>query len=120
MSVFINEQGGRRTIYYPDDRHLRMFDAFGPTQISVETGQTPQARKRRSVADRSPGQTIHIHPTPQSLLTAYSEKCRPSQSASSSMFIRIAEIVAHQRAPILLGLSLNRAARPGSIPRNSL
>ena len=29
MAILIHEQGGRRTIYYPDDRHLRQFDAFG-------------------------------------------------------------------------------------------
>ena len=46
MSVFINEQGGRRTIYYPDDRHLRMFDAFGPTQISVETWPEAASAKK--------------------------------------------------------------------------
>jgi hypothetical protein len=25
MSVLIHEQGGRRTIYYPEDRHLRQY-----------------------------------------------------------------------------------------------
>lgn len=39
MAILIHEQGGRRTIYYPDDRHLRQFDAFGEknTQISIDT-----------------------------------------------------------------------------------
>ncbi len=36
MSELIHEQGGRRTFYYPDDRHLRMYDAQGPTLISIE------------------------------------------------------------------------------------
>ena len=30
MSVLIHEQGGRRTIYYPDDQHLRQYDELGP------------------------------------------------------------------------------------------
>ena len=41
MSVLIHEQGGRRTIYYPDDRHLRMYDAAGPTLISIEIWPDP-------------------------------------------------------------------------------
>ena len=36
MSVLIHEQGGRRTIYYPDDRHLRQYADSGPTLISIE------------------------------------------------------------------------------------
>ena len=36
MSVLIHEQGVRRTIYYPDDKHLRQYDASGPTLISVQ------------------------------------------------------------------------------------
>ena len=36
MSVLIHEQGGRRTIYYPGDRHLRQYAASGPTLVSVE------------------------------------------------------------------------------------
>ena len=36
MSVLIHEQGARRTIYYPDDKHLRQYDASGPTLISVQ------------------------------------------------------------------------------------
>ena len=37
MSVVIHEQGGGRTIYYPDDRHLRQFANSGPTLISIAT-----------------------------------------------------------------------------------
>jgi hypothetical protein len=36
MSVLIHEQGGRRTIYYPDDRHLLQYAESGPTLISIE------------------------------------------------------------------------------------
>jgi hypothetical protein len=36
MSVLIHVQGGRRTIYYPDDRHLRQYADSGPTLISIE------------------------------------------------------------------------------------
>ena len=36
MSVLIHKQGGRRTIYYPDDRHLRQYNSSAPTLISVE------------------------------------------------------------------------------------
>jgi hypothetical protein len=35
MSVLIHEQCGRRTIYYPDDRHLRQFADSGPTLVSI-------------------------------------------------------------------------------------
>jgi hypothetical protein len=35
MSVLIHDQGGRRTIYYPDDRHLRQYADSGPTLISI-------------------------------------------------------------------------------------
>ena len=33
MSVLIHEQNGRRTIYYPDDRHLRQYADSGPTPV---------------------------------------------------------------------------------------
>jgi hypothetical protein len=36
MSVLIHEQGARRTIYYPEDKHLRQYDDYGPTLISVQ------------------------------------------------------------------------------------
>jgi hypothetical protein len=36
MSVLIHEQGGRRTIYDPGDRHLRQCAASGPILVSVE------------------------------------------------------------------------------------
>jgi hypothetical protein len=36
MSVLIHEQNGRRTIYYPDDRHLRQYADSSPTLVSVE------------------------------------------------------------------------------------
>jgi hypothetical protein len=36
MSVLIHEQSGRRTIYYPDDRHLRQYAVSGPTVISIQ------------------------------------------------------------------------------------
>jgi hypothetical protein len=36
MSVLIHEQGGRQTIYYPDDRHLRQYAASGQILVSVE------------------------------------------------------------------------------------
>ena len=36
MSVLIREQAGRRTIYYPDDRHLRQYAESGPTLISIK------------------------------------------------------------------------------------
>jgi len=35
MSLLIYDQGGRRTIYYPDDRHLRQYADSGPTLISI-------------------------------------------------------------------------------------
>jgi hypothetical protein len=35
MSVLIHEQSGRRTIYYPDDRHLCQYTDSGPTLISI-------------------------------------------------------------------------------------
>jgi hypothetical protein len=31
MSVLIHEQGGLRTIYYPEDRHLRQYADSGPS-----------------------------------------------------------------------------------------
>jgi hypothetical protein len=36
MSVLIHEQGGRRIIFYPDDRHLRQYTVSCPTLISIE------------------------------------------------------------------------------------
>jgi hypothetical protein len=36
MRVLIHEQSGRRTIYYPDDRHLRQYADSLPTLISIE------------------------------------------------------------------------------------
>ena len=41
MSVLIHEQGGRRTIYYPDDRHLRQYTNSGPTLISIQIWSDP-------------------------------------------------------------------------------
>ena len=35
MSALIHEQGGRLTIYYQDDRHLRQYAASGPILMSV-------------------------------------------------------------------------------------
>ena len=50
MSVLIHEQGGQRTIYYPDDRHLRQLyqlrpdsnqhpDLVGPCKRAAEARQ---------------------------------------------------------------------------------
>ena len=36
MSVLIHEQGGRRIIFYPDDRHLRQYGISCTTLISIE------------------------------------------------------------------------------------
>ena len=36
MSVLIHEQNGRRTIYCPDDQHLRQYAETCPTLISIE------------------------------------------------------------------------------------
>jgi hypothetical protein len=36
MNVPIHEQGGLRTIYYPEDRHLRQYADSGPTLISIQ------------------------------------------------------------------------------------
>jgi hypothetical protein len=41
MSVLIHEQGGRRTIYYPEDRHLRQYADSGPTLISIQVWSDP-------------------------------------------------------------------------------
>ena len=41
MSVLIHEQSGRRTIYYPDDRHLRQYADAGPTLISIQVWSDP-------------------------------------------------------------------------------
>ena len=41
MSVLIHEQSGRRTIYYPDDRHLRQYTDSGPTLISIQVWSDP-------------------------------------------------------------------------------
>jgi hypothetical protein len=45
MSVLIHEQSGRRTIYYPDDGHLRMFNR--PTLISIEIWVDAGERRER-------------------------------------------------------------------------
>ncbi len=34
--TIIHEQGGRRTVYYSDDRHLRQYLTDSPTLISIE------------------------------------------------------------------------------------
>ena len=47
MSVLIHEQGGRRTIYYPDDRHLRQYADTGPTLISHRDLARPCKRRER-------------------------------------------------------------------------
>jgi hypothetical protein len=36
MSVLIHEQDGRRTNYYPADRHLRQYAETCPTLTSIE------------------------------------------------------------------------------------
>jgi hypothetical protein len=41
MSVLIHEQSGRRTIYYPDDRHLRQYTDSGRTLISIQLWLDP-------------------------------------------------------------------------------
>ena len=41
MSILIHEQSGRRTIYYPDDRHLRQYTNSGPTLISIQLWSDP-------------------------------------------------------------------------------
>jgi len=64
MSVLIHEQSGRRTIYYPDDRHLRQYADSGPTLISIEIW--PDAASAEN-AFRSGLVMIHTHLTPRSL-----------------------------------------------------
>ena len=39
MAILIHEQV-RRTLYYPNDRRLRQFGAFGETKISIEAGRS--------------------------------------------------------------------------------
>jgi hypothetical protein len=41
MSILIHEQSGRRTIYYPDDRHLRQYTDSGRTLISIQLWSDP-------------------------------------------------------------------------------
>ena len=37
----LGQQGGRRTIYYPEDRHLRQYADSGPTLISIQVWLDP-------------------------------------------------------------------------------
>ena len=46
MSVLIHEQSRRRTIYYPDDRHLRQFTASDPTLISIQVWSDPASAEK--------------------------------------------------------------------------
>jgi hypothetical protein len=46
MSVLIHEQSGRRTIYYPDDRHLRQYADAGPTLISIQVWSDPASAEK--------------------------------------------------------------------------
>ena len=46
MSVLIHEQSGRRTIYYPDDRHLRQYADSGPTLISIQVWLDPASAEK--------------------------------------------------------------------------
>ena len=46
MSVLIHEQSGRRTIYYPDDRHLRQYANSGPILISIQVWSDPASAEK--------------------------------------------------------------------------
>ena len=41
LAMLIHEQGVRRTIYYPEDRHLRQYADSGPTLISIQVWSDP-------------------------------------------------------------------------------
>ena len=58
MSVLIHEQGGRRTIYYPDDRHLRML-ARQRDNKTTDSGQL-----RRSYTAATGSLVELVQPTP--------------------------------------------------------
>ena len=67
MSVLIHEQSGRRTIYYPDDRHLRQYADSGPILISIQVwSDSLRARRKHSAMDWPPGKMMRTHAKPRS------------------------------------------------------
>ena len=66
MSVLIHEQAGRRTIYYPNDRHLRQYADSGPILISIEIWADAASAENAFRSVWSLGKMIQIHLMPQS------------------------------------------------------
>jgi hypothetical protein len=66
MSILIHEQAGRRTIFYPDDRHLRQYAVSCPTLISIEIWRDAAWPRTRFVTGWSLGKMTRTHLKPRS------------------------------------------------------